>query len=55
MKVVFEIEMGSAAVPAAVRRALALNISHEDLQMPASRPTTRASLAVPEAGALPSL
>ena len=49
---------GSAAASAAVRRALAPNISPEGerIGLPArdTKPTTRASLAAPGAGALPS-
>ena len=48
---------GSAAVSAAVRRALAPNTHDDQNDSQASRapaPTTRASLAAPEAGALPS-
>jgi len=55
MKIQTQIEMRSAAAPAAVRRALASNLSRGNSQIDASRPTTMASLAVPEAGALPSL
>ncbi len=49
---------GSAAASAAVRRVLAPNIWPGDkrigLHAGDAKPTTRASLAAPEAGALPS-
>ena len=52
--------MGSAAATAAVRRALAPNSLRKDDRTSlhasvAKKPTTRASLAAPEAGALPGL
>jgi hypothetical protein len=52
--------MGSAAAPAAVRRALALNFLLKDNRIclharVMKRPTTRASLAASGAGALPGL